>query len=501
MKSERPRLASIFELIATAFLFLFVLVQPLSIAATQIAYTGALFAWLLRLVLVGNGALRRSPMDVPILAYWLLCAVSATLAPMPASSWEGMRKVSLIFLVFLVAHNIPNIRRAKQLVTLLFLTGLVSVAWASWQYGAGVGLRVYSAEPGTGFLHAGVRENDVLLRVDKRLIRCPQEFLVYLNSKPLNQPIRLDVVHGGGIAILKDAVPLVVPAGQWQHSSSINELGIRIEKARPGRARAFYSHYVTYALLLVLLSSLSFGLYLSSSAFSRSGLCYVALFVVFTFTLGATLTRAAWLALAFGCAVQLWFHMRRWSVRLLLPVACLLAIGGTNMAMHRWRSMGVFDLHDPGTDYRLLMWRDGLHLIKEHPWLGVGMNTIRDSWWKFDLAAYSKYGFHWNFHSTPIQIAVEMGIPVLISWVVLIGCYVAMLLRLATRARAQGNDFIYGFGLGILGGTTGFVVSSLTQYDFGDSAVVMLFWFLAGVALALWHQLGAKSLPLARPTT
>lgn len=501
MKSETGRLIPTLEPITLAFLFLFVLVQPISIAAAEVAYTGAVLSWLLRIVLVRRGILKRSPLDVPVLVYWLLCAVSASLSPLPASSWEGMRKISFVFLVLLVAHNVLNIRRAKQLIVALFLSGLASVACASWQYAAGIGLRIHSPLPDTRFSRSGIRDNDVILRVDGRLMRRPEQFLAYLNSKPLSEPITLHVVHevhGSGIAILKDAVVVTIPTRDRQNPSAFDNLGMRIEKAHPDRARAFYSHYVTYSILLVLLASLAFGLWLSSPIRSSEALSYAGLFLVFTLALGATLTRAAWLALALGCALQLWCHIQRWSIRVLLPLVSLLAIGATNIAMHRLRGVGVFDLHDPGTDYRLLMWRDGLNLIKRHPWFGVGMNTIRDSWWKFDLAAYRKYGFHWHFHSTPIQIAVEMGIPALLSWIALVGCYFVLLIKLVSRARSQRSRFIYGLALGILGGMAGFVVISLAQYDFGDSAVVLLFWFLAGLAVAMHQQLETNNPFLTR---
>src|SRR5207249_7581432 len=55
--------------VALAFLFLFVLVQPLSTAAAFIGYSGAALAWLIRLALVREGQLHRSPLDLPILIY------------------------------------------------------------------------------------------------------------------------------------------------------------------------------------------------------------------------------------------------------------------------------------------------------------------------------------------------------------------------------------------------------------------------------------------------
>jgi O-antigen ligase len=490
VQSEWRKPAEVLELVATGFLFLFVLVQPLSIAAAQIAYSGAALAWIVRLLLVRRGVLHGSPLDAPILIYWFLCVLSTLLSPLPGSSWEGMRKVSLVFIVLLVAHLVPSRRRARQLIALLFFSGLVSVAAAGWEFAAGVGLHILAVDPGTSFYRAGISNDDVLLRVDGRLLRRPEQFLAHLRGKPARESLKLLVVHGGGISILKDAVPVILPAGDWPQADGVSMLGMRIETARPARARAFYSHYVTYAMLLELLAALVFGLWLACpNPFSLTGFRFAGLFLAFVVALGATLTRAAWLALAFACAVQVWMHFRRWSVRVFLPAVLLLALLGTNIAMHRWRGMGVIDLKDPGTDYRLLMWRDGLRLIREHPWFGVGMNVVRDAWWKFDLAAYKKYGDHWHFHSTPIQMAVEVGLLAFLAWVFLMVIYGMLLIRLVRRTRAE-DPFVYGLALGILGGACGFLVSSLAQYNFGDSVVVLLFWFLAGLAVALRRQVG-----------
>lgn len=504
MASAVRNFAHALDRIATGFLFLFVLVQPVSIAAAHIAYAGAAFVWIVRLGLVRRGVLQSSPLDLPILVYWLLCAASATVSPLPASSWEGMRKVSLVFLVLVVAHNIPNLRRAKQLLGVLLFAGLISVAYAGWQYAAGVGLRIHYPQVGSPFYQAGIRDNDVLMRVDGRLIRQPEEFLAHLRTKPADEPLRLRVVHGRGIAILKDAVSVAVPGKALLRLNSLDELGMRLERARPSRAQGFYSHYVSYAEVLELLTMLAFGLWLGCRhRFSRLGLGFVGLWLAFAIALGATLTRAAWVTTALGCLLQVWFHVRRWSVRVVLPAILLLAAAGTNAAMHKWRGIGLIDLGDPGTEYRLLMWRDGLWLIKDHPWFGVGMHTIRDSWWKFNLAAYKKYpNLRSHFHSTPIQLAVELGLPVLIAWLSLMGVYWVLLVRLVPRAREQTDATLYGLMLGVLGGAGGFLASSLVHYNFGDSIAAMLFWFLAGVAVAVRRHIGAVPpswLPDRRP--
>lgn len=484
------RLARNLEALTTFFLFLFVIAQPVSIAASHVAYAGAALVWVLRLALVRRGTLKASPLDLPILVYLVLCAASTLLSPLPASSWEGMRKVGLVFLVLLVAHNVPNLRRAKQLLAVLFVSSLAAAAWAGWNDVHGVGLRVHDPRPETAFYRAGVRDDDVILRVDGRNLESPQEFVRELDSEPEGKPMELRVVHGGGIEILKDAVPISVPVNAELRAEGLDNLGMQVMTDRPARARAFYSHYVTYAAVLELLGCLTFGLWLTHWRYSPlSSAVFAGLLLVFGIALLMTLTRASWLAFAFGCVVELCFFVKHWSRNVIIPVILVVAIGGTSLAMHRWRSTGIIDLNDPGDDYRILMWRDGIRLIEAHPWFGVGMNVVRDAPTRFNLAAVKKYGILLHFHSTPIQIGVESGLLVLTAWIGLMAAYWLLLVRLVKQSGERGDPFPHGLSLGILGATSGFLMTSIVHYDYGDSVVVFLFWFFAGLALALDRQL------------
>ena len=57
----------------------------------------------------------------------------------------------------------------------------------------------------------------------------------------------------------------------------------------------------------------------------------------------------------------------------------------------------------------------------------------------------------------------------------------------AARAQKHAADFsdtnAYGALLGTLGALTGFLVSSLVNYNYGDAEVVMMFWFLMGLGI------------------
>jgi O-antigen ligase len=493
------RLSRSLETITAFFLFLFVIAQPLSIAASHIAYAGAGLAWVLRVALVRRGLLKSSPLDLPILIYLPLCTASTLLSPLPISSWEGMRKIALICLVLVAAHNVANARRAKQLLAVLFLSSLAAAAWAGWEYAHGMGLRIHNPQPDSTFYRAGIRDLDVILLVDGRNIEKPQEFLQRVDAEPPGQPMQLRVVHGGGIEIMKDAVPVSVSLDGVSRPRSLSELGMQVDTDRPARARSFYSHYVTYAAVLQLLACLVFGLWLSHRGRSPlSSAFFAALLVAFGIALGMTLTRAAWLAFAFGCVVELCFFLKHWAKMVIIPAILIVAVVGTTVAARQWRRMGLIALNDPGTDYRLLMWRDGIKLIEGHPWFGVGMNVVRDDPFRYELQAYRKYGVFLHFHSTPIEIGVELGLLALGAWIALMAAYWIMLAGLVARSRTLDDPFPYGLSLGILGATSAFLASCMVHYDFGDSVVVFLFWFLAGLAVALYHQLNARELKGSR---
>jgi O-antigen ligase len=494
VKTKSHRLENGLQAATTVFLFLYVIVQPDSIAATHIFYTAAAVAWLARVLIMRGRGLRSGPLDFPILIYLVICAISATQSPLPVPAWLGMRKVALVCVVLVFAQNVTTLARARQLVTVLVLSALVTVGWSVWLYAAGVGVKVVSFE--LPWYNAGLRAGDIILRVDGRRLTTPEQFLERLRAKPAGEPLQIGAVPVDGIEVARNARPVTVPPGVWRPAANLAELGLTVEKARPVRAFGFYSHYVTYSMVMALLASLMFGLWLGAKPrFSANGLFFAAAFTAFTLALGMTLTRAAWVALALACTVQLWFHFRQTAVRVLLPVALVLVVLLASAAIYRLRGASIMDPSDPGMDYRILMWTDGLRLIREHPWFGVGMNSVRDAWWLFDLAAYRKYPLRSHFHSTPIQIAVEIGIAGLIAWVFFMAAYWRMLVQLVARTRDEQDRWPYGFALGVLGGTSGFLASSLVHYDFGDSVVMFLFWFLAGTALAVRQQLTRKEMP------
>ena len=86
-----------------------------------------------------------------------------------------------------------------------------------------------------------------------------------------------------------------------------------------------------------------------------------------------------------------------------------------------------------------------------------------------------------HFHSTPLNLVVERGLPALILWLSVLGIYARTLWR-NLKSKIQ-NPKSRGVLLGCLGGMIGFFVSGFVHYNLGDQEVAMMFFLLMGLGV------------------
>jgi O-antigen ligase len=238
---------------------------------------------------------------------------------------------------------------------------------------------------------------------------------------------------------------------------------------RCDRARAFFSIYMTLAgvLNIVLLATLPRVLPGGFRAWSAHVWLLTAAGLVMTYT------RGAWIGLGAGVAALLPMSRRGRLALLaglaLLPLVFLL---GPHDLSHRFRSM--FDPDEAGIKERVYMWRSGAAMWRERPVLGWGPGGVKREYSRFALSeAFKKRTGH--VHNTPLQILVERGLLGLGAWLaVWIAFYwrAVCLLRRLDGTRARERALVAGSTAAI----TGFLVAGLSEYNFGDSEVVMAAW-------------------------
>jgi len=71
----------------------------------------------------------------------------------------------------------------------------------------------------------------------------------------------------------------------------------------------------------------------------------------------------------------------------------------------------------------------------------------------------------------------------LVLWLWLMLLFWTDIARAGRSAADRSDTHTYGILLGGLGALTGFLASSLVNYNYGDGEVAMLFWWLMGVCV------------------
>jgi O-antigen ligase len=384
---------------------------------------------------------------------------------------EGMataRRALLAAFVLGLGFSITLAQTALALLTLLWLGRLCgrrardAVRWPLWRpvlaFGAvSVVSALFAPHPGEG------------------LVACKKLLLVaalYVSVEELDSAERAERM----LSALALAVAAAAMVGLLQVSLCPGpepDYGLpRWLYHRCARARGFFSSYMTLAgvLSLTLLATLP-RLLLGATFRPWFALEWMASLG----GLAATYTRGAWIGFASG-VLALWpaIRKRRW-----LLVVGLLTLGLAVLAgpQHlRERALTMTDPDDVTVKERIYMWRSGIAMWREHPWLGVGPGGVKREYRNYAQAeALMQRTGH--VHNSALQVLVETGVAGLLAWLWLWAVFFTGAVRLFRRlpAAAIGERALVA---GSIAAITGFLVAGMSEHNFGDSEVVMLAWMI-----------------------
>jgi O-antigen ligase len=128
-------------------------------------------------------------------------------------------------------------------------------------------------------------------------------------------------------------------------------------------------------------------------------------------------------------------------------VAAALAIGGLFalifLQILGGNVSGRFDVQGLSDEGRLETYRSTLRMIADHPWFGSGLGTFRWSFPAYRSANVSMWGVWDLAHSTPLELAADLGLPLagltILAWLIVL----AVLIR---GARIRRRDLIVPVG-------------------------------------------------------
>jgi len=228
------------------------------------------------------------------------------------------------------------------------------------------------------------------------------------------------------------------------------------------RPQGTLGHYMTYSGLLMLV----IGVALARILFGRRERMWAALVMpALAVAVVVTFTRSS--AVGACAAAALLLSLKDFRLLAILPVVAAIFFAVAPAAL-AGRFVSTFDLKDPTNRDRLAMLREGGHMIRAHPIVGVGPNMVQVVYSEYrDPDAVENTNPH--LHNVPLQIAAERGLPALALWLWFV---VGLIVALAKRFRDPDQRFLAAAALAAV---VSMLAAGMFEYNFGDSEFLMLF--------------------------
>jgi O-antigen ligase len=265
-------------------------------------------------------------------------------------------------------------------------------------------------------------------------------------------------------------VTLVVSVGAASAAVGIFQYGV-LHYNIAYRPRGTLGHYMTFSGLLMLV----IGTALARVLFGTRDRLWSALVMpALAVAVMLTFTRSASVGVCAAAAVLL--SLKDFRLVAILPIAAavLFAIAPDQISR---RFVSTFDMTDPTVQDRVAMLREGEHMVRDHPFVGVGPNMVEALYADYrDPGAVEQINPH--LHNVPVQIAAERGIPALLIWLGFIGVLAYDVTKKLHDPRSRVA------AAAAIAAIVAMLAAGLFEYNFGDSEFLMLFLILVTLPFA-----------------
>ncbi len=456
--------------IALAGLAIYVAFAPHSVAASVIGVAIAGIGWLIRTFSTGNLGLRRSKFDVVIVLSLIWTAISALLSEEPRISIAKLQASWCVFLFYLARATITR-TSALALTVLLIVSGSAGALYSVFDLLRGRGVVVESIAANSPLRQVGIQPGDTIWQINRHRVYSATDVDRLLTEAPLNSSVSVGIISQG------EQVERSFTLTQPTTSGTIGT-----ERNHRFRASGWTRHYQTFAELISMIALLALGLALANLRNHGPNKYFrIAIVVVALLTAGLVFTAMRTVIVAFVIgATVIALRSLRGKMKIVFVFALFFVLAFGAVVVWQTRDPSALLLGDSSSSMRMQVARVGLSRILIHPIFGHGMDAMQKHWTEWGFPGRDML----HLHSTPLQLAFDRGLPMLALWLwLMIAFWLSIACAERTAADLSDTPF-YGILLGILGALTGFLASSLVNYNYGDAEVAMMLWFLMGVAVA-----------------
>ena len=243
-----------------------------------------------------------------------------------------------------------------------------------------------------------------------------------------------------------------------------------------------FVHPNDFAAYIILVLPLTIGVFLKKQRLLMR-LLWGAIISLGFWCLLRTSSRGAWLGFVCGAAVFLFYYKRKlfWIVPVLVILFAALSPDGFN------RFSKVFNTQE-GTGWeRVQLWKGTWSMIKEHPWLGFGINTYSQVFPNFKPVEYPDLKYA---HNCYLQMWSEIGIAGLTAFLFFVGSVIFPILKgLGKKIRVDGYGLVL---LGAMAGYISFLVHSAFDTNLYSLVLYTHFWIFSAFLISACNLLTEK---------
>jgi hypothetical protein len=472
--ADQSPLSKLGQQIALAGLAIYVAFAPHSVAASVIGVAMAGLGWLVRTLGTGNPGLRRSKFDLIIALSLLWTIASALLSEEPRISIAKLQASWCVFLFYLTRATL-NRRSTILLVGLLILSGCAGALYSAFDLVRGRGVVVEAIAQDSPLQQVGIQPGDTIWRVGGRRVYSLTDLDQVLKQTSAGTPSTVGIISRGEHV---ERPGMVLNPAQHQQTSPSGVTGSH--RNHKFRASGWTRHYQTFAELMQMIALLALGIALANLRNHGANKNFrVALLATALLTLGLVFTAMRTVIVAFVIgATVIAFRSLRGTYKVVFTFALFVVLAFGAVVVWQTRDRNALSLGDPSSSLRMQVARVGISRIPIHPIFGHGMDAMKMHWTEWGFPGKDVL----HLHSTPLQLAFDRGLPMLALWLWMVIAFWLTNARAEKSSTDLSDTNSYGILLGTLGALTGFLVSSLVNYNYGDAEVAMMFWFLMGVS-------------------
>ena len=256
-----------------------------------------------------------------------------------------------------------------------------------------------------------------------------------------------------------------------------NQQDLILNKGMPGRAYSFFDNPNNFAELMVMLTPLTYALFLNARTL-RGKIFAAGSFAVTLAALGYTYSRSGWLGMALATVVFIAFW--NWRVLPLLVVLGFLAVPLLPETIYN-RILTIGNTKDSSTSYRFAIYGAAWRLMQDYWFRGVGLGSdvLKQTFKSYPTMFDGNWPIH--THNNYLQMWAETGLLGGLSFL----AAVLHQLKEGTRAVVGCRDRrVRNLLAAAVAGFCGIVLISVAEYTWFYARNMFLYFLLFGLISA-----------------